>query len=119
MNHLTIELFNHLTQFDHFTKEVRKIYLFIQNKPNFRKSQINVNKVLSKDYENGTLGERPKTNPNKPNQTQFKANSQNAKNERKLFFKKKLRRILARMAPQKQTQFKAKTNPISPIFLGF
>ena len=44
---------------------------FMQNKANFRKSQVNVNKVLTKDYEKRTLGERgknePKTNPNEPN----------------------------------------------------
>jgi len=44
---------------------------FMQNEPNFRKSQMNVNKVLTRDYEKRTLGERgknePKTNPNEPN----------------------------------------------------
>jgi len=47
----------------------------MQNEPNFGKAQMNVNKVLIKDYENKpnwTLGENePKTNPirtqNKPN----------------------------------------------------
>jgi hypothetical protein len=42
----------------------------MQNEPKFRKSQVNVNKVLTKDYEknsNWTLGENePKTNPNEP-----------------------------------------------------
>ncbi len=41
---------------------------FMQNKPNFRKSQMNVSIFSQKDYENisdWTLGE------NKPNQTQF------------------------------------------------
>jgi len=41
----------------------------MQNKPKLRKSQMNVNKLLTKDYENKTLGEsgknKPKTNPNK------------------------------------------------------
>jgi len=36
----------------------------MQNKPNFRKSQMNVNKVLTEDYENETLGERGKNKPN-------------------------------------------------------
>ncbi len=44
---------------------------FMQNKAKFRKSQMNVNKVLTKDYEKKTLGERGKkqsqTNPNKAN----------------------------------------------------
>ncbi len=48
-----------------------QIRLFMQNKANFRKSQMNVNKVLTKDYEKRTLGEHgknePKTNPNEPN----------------------------------------------------
>ena len=70
-----------------------QIHLFMQNEPNFRKSQMNVNKVLTKDYEKRTLGghgkNEPKTNPirtqskpikankmpkqtqNEPNQTQF------------------------------------------------
>ncbi|GAF85096.1 unnamed protein product [marine sediment metagenome] len=55
----------------------------MQNKANFRKSQMNVNKVLTKDYEKKTLGERGKkqsqTNPNKANQSQFPK----SQNERK------------------------------------
>ncbi len=73
----------------------------MQNKPNFRKSQMNVNKVLTKNYENKTLSERrknkAKTNPiqtqsnpkqsqNKPNQTQFPK----SQNEIKLLFNKGL-----------------------------
>jgi len=48
-------------------KELRKINSFLQNKPNSPKSQINVNKVLTRDYENVHLTPRPKTNPIKPN----------------------------------------------------
>ncbi len=45
----------------------------MQNKPNFRKSQMNVNKVLTKDYEKRTLGERGKNKPNSnPIQSQSK-----------------------------------------------
>jgi len=44
-----------------------QIRLFMQNEPNFRKSQMNVNKVLTRDYEKRTLGQHgknePKTNP--------------------------------------------------------
>jgi len=47
----------------------------MQNKANFRKSQMNVNKVLTKDYENKTLGEHGK---NKPNSKPIKANLLNA-----------------------------------------
>jgi len=48
----------------------------MQNKPNFRKSQMNVNKVLTRDYEKmdtwSSGKNKPKTNPK---QTQFKPNS--------------------------------------------
>ncbi|MBW8039117.1 MAG: hypothetical protein FVQ85_03865 [Planctomycetes bacterium] len=47
------------------------ITLIMQNEPNFQKSQMNINKVLTRDYENKTLGEHgknePKTNPIKAN----------------------------------------------------
>jgi len=77
----------------HLSRALYKSTLFMQNKPNFWKSQMNVNNVLTKDYEKKTLGEhgknKPNTNPiqtqtnpistpktsfhpqNKPNQTQF------------------------------------------------
>ena len=52
--------------------------VYMQNEPNFRKSQMNVNKVLIKDYEKKTLGEHgknePKTNPIKANTNPIKAN---------------------------------------------
>ena len=51
---------------------------FMQNEPNFGKVQMNVNKVLTKDYENKpnwTLGENePKTNPIKPNRRPLAGN---------------------------------------------
>ncbi|HIJ52243.1 MAG TPA: hypothetical protein HPP66_03700, partial [Planctomycetes bacterium] len=44
---------------------------FMQNKPNFQKAQMNVNMVLTKDYEDKTLGQRGKNKPNSnPIQTQ-------------------------------------------------
>ena len=69
---------------------------FMQNEPNFRKSQMNVNKVLTRNYEKRTLGEHgknePKTNPNEPNQSQLKPiQTQNKPN---------------------QTQYKPNSNPI-------
>ncbi len=43
----------------------------MQNEPNLPKAQMNVNKVLTKDYEKWTLGQHgknePKTNPIKAN----------------------------------------------------
>ena len=57
----------------HLSRTLYKSALFMQNKPNFRKSQMNVNKVLTKDYEKRTLGERGKNKPNSnPIQTQSK-----------------------------------------------
>jgi hypothetical protein len=50
----------------------------MQNKPNFMEAKMNVNKVLTKDYEKRTLGERgknkPNSNPIKPNTKPIKAN---------------------------------------------
>ena len=48
-----------------------QIRLFMQNKANFRKSQMNVNNVLTMDYENKTLSGRGK---NKANSKPIKAN---------------------------------------------
>ncbi len=50
----------------------------MQNKPNFRKSQMNVSSVLTTDYENKsnwTLGQnKPNSNPIKPNLKKAKMN---------------------------------------------
>ncbi len=50
----------------------------MQNKPNFQKSQMNVNLYDTTDYENKsnwTLGEnKPNSNPNKPNLRKAKMN---------------------------------------------
>ncbi len=47
--------------------------VFMQNEPNFRKSQMNVTSLITVEYEDKTLGQRgknePKTNPNKANFT--------------------------------------------------
>jgi len=48
-----------------------QIALFMQNKANFKKSQVNVTTLITKDYENKshwTFGEnKPKIKPNKAN----------------------------------------------------
>jgi hypothetical protein len=66
---------------------------FMQNKPNFLDALMNVNKVLTKNYENKTLGRRGKNKANqsqyKPNQSQYNAN---------------------------QSQYKPNTNPIQSQF---
>jgi hypothetical protein len=65
-------LINDLRAFGIFTlvESALQIGPFCSNKPNFRKSQMDVNKVLTKNYEKWTLGQAGKTNPI---QTQFKA----------------------------------------------
>ena len=58
-----------------------QIRLFMQNKANFRKSQMNVNKVLTKDYGNIDTWWSGKTKPIKANQSQLKPiKSQNEPN---------------------------------------
>jgi hypothetical protein len=55
-----------------------QIKLFMQNKAKFRKSQMNVNTVITKDYEKRTLGELGKkqsqTKPNKAKSKKAKMN---------------------------------------------
>ncbi len=55
----------------HLSRILYKSALFMQNKPNFRKSQMNVNLYNTTNYErkrDWTLGEnKPNTNPIKPN----------------------------------------------------
>jgi len=66
-----IQLFSRLRRFTS-VESALQIALFMQNEPNFRKSQMNVNKVLTKDYEKRTLGERGKNEPKtNPKRTQF------------------------------------------------
>ncbi len=73
-------LINYLHAFGIFTlvKMSLQIKLFMQNKANFPDDQMNVNKVLTKDYEERTLGERGKkqsqTNPNKAKLKKAKMN---------------------------------------------
>jgi len=64
-NHLLFGIFT-------FVESALQNHLSMQNKPNFRKSQMNVNKVLTKDYENETLSGHGK---NKPNSKPIKANT--------------------------------------------
>jgi len=114
-----------------------QINLFMQNKPNFRKSQMNANSLVTKDYENisdWTLGQnKPNSNPNKANFQKAKMNAssfitkdyrkkddfsvrinkpnfRNGQNDRKLNFNNGL---------QKKRFFRSpKTNPIQTQFLG-
>jgi len=58
----------------HLSRILYKSTLFMQNKPNFRKSQMNVSNIITRNYENviPLAGQK-----NKPN-------FRNAQNERKL-----------------------------------
>jgi len=56
----------------HLSRALYKSTLFMQNKPNFLDALMNVNKVLTRDYEKKTLGEHGKNKPNtNPIKTQF------------------------------------------------
>ena len=101
----------------HLSRTLYKSALFMQNKPNFRKSQMNVSILLQTAYENKrnwTIGQsKPNSNPIKPNLRKAKMNVnlyviedyrkkddfvvrinkpnfQNAKNERKYLYHKGL-----------------------------
>jgi len=73
----------------YFLKLINQFESIMQNKPNFRKSQMNVNKVSTRDYEKKTLGEHGKNKPNtNPIQTQFKPNFPKSKIDAKCVFTK-------------------------------
>jgi hypothetical protein len=57
----------------------------MQNEPNFGKAQMNVNKVLTKDYENKSDWTPGK---NKPNSNPIKANCRKGKIDAKCVFTK-------------------------------
>jgi hypothetical protein len=86
----------------------------MQNEPNFRNSQMNVNKVLTKDYEKKTLGEHgknePKTNPNEPN---FKKAKMNVTT----YITKAYENKPHIKAPKKRTQFSKRQKPMQPSLL--
>ncbi len=69
----------------HLSRVLYKSTLFMQNKPNLRKSQMNVTSLTTVDYENianWTLGE------NEPNSKPNKANSPEGKIDAKCVFTK-------------------------------
>ena len=79
-----------------------QIRLFMQNKANFRKSQMNVSYVITEDYKNETLSERGK----KQSQTKpIKANLLNAQMNVNAFPTKNYENKPPIRAPKKQTQF--------------
>jgi hypothetical protein len=81
----------------------------MQNEPNFRKSQMNVNKVLTKDYENKTLGGVGKTNPKRTqNEPNFKKAEMNVTSILTVAYENKP----TIRAPKKQTQFSKRQKPM-------
>ena len=85
------------------SRNLYKSPYFLQNEPNFQKGQMNVNKVLTMNYEKKdtwwTGKKRTQTNPNEPNLPK-------AQNERNLFSHKGLSEYLHLWSPAKQTQTK-------------
>jgi len=73
----------------HLSRTLYKSALFMQNKPNFQKAQMNVNSLITMDYEkisDWTLGQnKPNSNPIKPNfqKAQMNVNSLITKDYRK------------------------------------
>ena len=56
----------------HLSRVFDKSTFFMQNKPNFRKAQMNVNSLITKDYRKNDAFAVQKNKPNsKPKQTQF------------------------------------------------
>jgi hypothetical protein len=114
----------------------------MQNKAKFRKSQMNVNNVLTTDYEKRTLGERGKkqsqTNPNKAKFKKAKMNvtsyitkgyenmppnrapkkqSQTSKRQKTMqaLLPQRIMKKTRFRVPKKQTQFKPKQSQSKPI----
>jgi len=86
-----------------------QIKLFMQNKPNFRKSQMNVCVFTQKAYENWTLGERGKNKANsKPIQSQTKPIPEKAKINVNNSISKDYENKSHFWVKAKQTQFKPK-----------
>ncbi len=107
-------LINYLHAFGIFTTVERalQIRLFMQNKPNLPKAQRNVSTIITKDYENKTLGEHgknePKTNPNEPNLLNAKMNVNKVLTKN---YEKKSNWTLGENEP-KTTPIKANSKPI-------
>ena len=69
LGHLDFDI---VSDFDIRISDFNHSGCFMQNKPNFRYAQKNVTYFLTKNYEQLTMNNEPiKTNPIKPNQTQF------------------------------------------------
>jgi hypothetical protein len=86
-----------------------QINSFMQNEPNFRKSQVNVTYIITKDYENETLGEHGKNEPKtNPNEAKFKKTKINVTSILTVGYENKP----PIMAPKKQSQISKRQKPI-------
>ena len=91
LGHLDFDI---VSDFDIRISDFNHSGCFMQNKPNLLDAQMNVTKVLTRDYEKKTLGEHGKNKPNSkpikpktnPKQTQFTGCS----NERKFCYNNEL-----------------------------
>jgi len=98
-----------------FVESALQIAHFMQNKPNFRKSQMNVNMVLTVDYEKKTLGERGKNKPNSnPIQTQTNPITEKQKMNVNKVLTKGYENKSHFWIKAKQTQFKPKQSQSNP-----
>jgi len=85
--------------------KINQFESIMQNKPNFRKAQMNVTSLYTKDYENKRLADAAKT---KPIQTQYKANSNPIPEMPKM----NVTSILTKHYENKPPSGPKKTNPI-------
>ena len=106
-------LINYLRTFGIFTtvEDSLQIKLFMQNEPKFRKSQVNVNNLLTNAYEKmdtwSTGKNEPKTNPNEP---KFKKAQMNVN--------KVLTKDYENISNWALYENEPKTNPNKPNFKG-
>ena len=104
-------LINYLHAFGIFTlvKMSLQINLFMQNEPNFRKSQMNVRVYITKGYENKTLrGRGKKQSQTNPNKAKFKKAKMNVTSILTVGYENKS----PIRAPKKQSQTSKQQKPM-------
>ncbi len=84
-------------------KSLRKNNKNIQNEPNFKNNQINLNVCITNSYGNFTIAHLLKTNPKR---TQNEPNCQKRQNELKAMYNKGLRSFSPLPPKTKRTQYK-------------
>ncbi len=92
---------------------LRKNNFIIQNEPNFKNNQINLNVCITNSYGNFTIAHLLKTNPKR---TQNEPNLLNSQNELKAMYNKGLRSFPPLPPKTKRTQYEPNTNPTKPNF---